>query len=84
MNKTQKQTHGSLAEAILYLSEKIYRSDSFNLSLTREELGALIGTTRETVTRILHEYTENGTISINGKTMTILDSEKLQRISDSG
>ena len=59
VNKTQKQLHGSLAEAILYLSEKIYESDSFNLSLTRTELGAMIGTTRETVTRILHEYTDN-------------------------
>ncbi len=76
--------HGSLAEALLFLSEKIYRSDSFELSLTREELGALIGTTRETVTRILHEYTENGMISTEGKTMRIVDAERLQRISDAG
>jgi CRP/FNR family transcriptional regulator len=84
VNKTQKQLHGSLAEAILYLSEKIYGSDSFRLSLTRAELGALIGTTRETVTRILHEYTENGLISIHGKKMNILNKEMLQRISDAG
>jgi CRP/FNR family transcriptional regulator len=84
VNKTQKQLHGSLAEAILYLSEKIYGSDSFRLSLTRAELGALIGTTRETVTRILHEYTENGLISIQGKKMNILNKEMLQRISDAG
>ena len=84
VNKTQKQLHGSLAEAILYLSEKIYRSDCFNLSLTRAELGALIGTTRETVTRILHEYTENELIMIQGKTMKILNKDMLQRISDAG
>lgn len=84
VNKTQKQLHGSLAETILYLSEKIYCSDSFSLSLTRAELGALIGTTRETVTRILHEYTENGFISIQGKTMKILKKDMLQRISDAG
>ena len=84
VNKTQKQLHGRLAETILYLSEKIYRSDSFNLSLTRTELGALIGTTRETVTRILHEYTENGLISMQGKKFKILRKEMLQRISDAG
>ena len=84
VNKTQKQLHGSLAETILYLSEKIYRSDSFSLSLTRTELGALIGTTRETVTRILHEYTENGIISVQGKKIIILKKDMLQRISDTG
>jgi CRP/FNR family transcriptional regulator len=84
VHKTQKQLHGSLAETILYLSEKIYRADSFRLSLTREELGALIGTTRETVTRILHEYTENGMINLQGKKRQILDKEMLQRISDAG
>jgi len=84
VNKTQKQLHGSLAETILYLSEKIYNADSFSLSLTRAELGALIGTTRETVTRILHEYTENGLISIEGKKMKILKKDMLQRISDAG
>ena len=84
VNKTQKQLHGSLAETLLYLSEKIYESDSFNLSLTRAELGAMIGTGRETITRILHEYTENGLISIRGKKINILNREMLQRISDAG
>lgn len=84
VNKTQKQLPGSLAETLLYLSEKIYDSDSFNLSLTRAELGAMIGTTRETITRILHEYTENNLISIHGKKIRILNKEMLQRISDAG
>ena len=84
VNKTQKQLNGSLAETILYLSEKIYCSDSFILSLTRAELGAFIGTTRETVTRILHDYTENGLISIHGKKIKILKKDMLQRISDAG
>ena len=68
----------------MYLSEMIYESDSFNLSLTRTELGAMIGTTRETITRILHEYTENDMISIQGKKVKILNKEMLQRISDAG
>jgi CRP/FNR family transcriptional regulator len=84
VNKTQKQLHGSLAETLLHLSEKIYESDSFDLSLTRTELGAMIGTTRETVTRILHDYTENELISLNGKKVKILNREMLQRISDAG
>ncbi|MBL7111141.1 MAG: Crp/Fnr family transcriptional regulator [Bacteroidales bacterium] len=84
VNKTQKQFHGSLAETLLYLSEKIYCSDSFKLSLTRTELGAMIGATRETVTRILHEYTEDGLIRIEGKEFNILKKDMLQRISDAG
>jgi len=84
VNKTQKQLNGNLAEALLHLSENIYSSDSFNLSLTRAELGALIGTTRKTVTRILHENTENDLISIQGKHFKILNKDRLQRISDAG
>ncbi len=84
VNRTQKQLHGSLAEVLLYLSDRIYGSDSFKMSLTRAELAAMIGTTRETVTRILHEYTENGTIGIQGKRVSIMDKSMLQRISDAG
>jgi CRP-like cAMP-binding protein len=84
VNKTQKQLHGSLAETLIYLSESIYHSDSYHLSLTRAELGEMVGTTRETVTRILHEYTENGFISIQGKNIRILNRDMLQRISDAG
>jgi CRP-like cAMP-binding protein len=84
VNKTQKQFHGSLAETLLYLSEKIYCSDSFQMSLTRADLGAIIGATRETVTRILHEYTEDGLIKLEGKKIRILQKDMLQRISDAG
>jgi CRP-like cAMP-binding protein len=84
VNKTQKQFHGSLAETLLYLSEKIYCSDSFKLSLTRADLGAMIGSTRETVTRILHEYTKDDLIRIDGKEIRILQKDMLQRISDAG
>jgi CRP-like cAMP-binding protein len=84
VNKTQKQFHGSLAETLLFLSEKIYCSDSFRMSLTRADLGAMIGSTRETVTRILHEYTEDGLIRINGKELKIMQKDMLQRISDAG
>lgn len=84
VNKTQKQFHGSLAENLLFLSEKIYGSDSFKMSLTRADLGAMIGATRETVTRILHEYTEDGLIRIDGKKISILEKNMLQRISDAG
>ena len=84
INKTQKQLHGVLAETLLYLSDSIYGSDSFNLSLTRAELAAMVGTTRETVTRILHDYTENGMISIKGKKIKIMNREMLQKISVNG
>jgi CRP/FNR family transcriptional regulator len=84
VNKTQKQFHGSLAETLLFLSDKIYCSDSFKMSLTRADLGAMIGATRETVTRILHEYTEDGLIRLEGKKIRILEKDMLQRISDAG
>jgi len=79
--KKTRKFSGLTARAIQH---EIYESDSYNLSLTRTELGAMIGTTRETITRILHEYTENNLISIQGKNVKILNKEMLQRISDAG
>jgi len=46
-------------------------------SLTHQQLANLVGTTRETVTKILNEMKDNGLLSIRRHRITILDSEEL-------
>lgn len=46
-------------------------------SLTHQQLANLVGTTRETVTKILNEMKDNGLISIRRHRITILDSDEL-------
>lgn len=84
VNKIQKQLTAIFAEALLYFSDYIFENDIFNLPFTRSEFGAYIGTTRETVTKIIHDFTIDHMIEVNGKSIKILNEEMLQKISNAG
>ncbi|WP_425539234.1 pyruvate formate-lyase-activating protein [Microaceticoccus formicicus] len=54
-----------------------------HLSMTREELGSLVGLTRETITRKLGELKDQGIIELeSNKTIIIHDANKLREISE--
>ncbi|MFA9388798.1 MAG: Crp/Fnr family transcriptional regulator [Prolixibacteraceae bacterium] len=82
--RTQKQIRGNIADVLLDLSKRIYDSPTFNLPLSRNEIGNLIDTSRESVSRIFSEFENDGIISVAGKKIDILDMIKLQLISDNG
>ncbi len=84
VNKTQKQFTASTAETLLYFSNHIFNSDKFIIPLTRTEFGAYIGTTRETVTRIIHDFVDDNLISLEGKYINILNKNILEIISKTG
>ena len=50
---------------------------SFTLALTHEELAAMLGTTRESVSRVLSEFKRRKIIAIKGISMTILRKDAL-------
>ncbi|MEA3318345.1 MAG: Crp/Fnr family transcriptional regulator [Bacteroidota bacterium] len=84
VNKTQKQLTASTAETLLYFSNHIFHSDTINIPLTRTEFGAYIGTTRETITRIIHDFTDDNLIENNGKNIIIKNKKILEKISKTG
>lgn len=47
--------------------------------LTQEELGQLVGSSRETVNKVLSDFCQRGWIRVDGKTVVITDSERLAR-----
>lgn len=55
-------------------------SASFHLWLTHEEIGQLIGASRETVTRLLNQFRRQGLIKTNGSVVTLTDPEKLKEV----
>lgn len=63
-------------------SENSSRADSasFHLWLTHEEIGQLIGTSRETVTRLLNQLRRHGLIKTNGSVVTLTDPQQLRAI----
>lgn len=82
VNKLQKQLTATFAEALLYFSDYLFGNDEFQIPLTRVEFGEYIGTTRETVTKIIHDFSADRIIEVNGKNIKILNKKILQKISD--
>lgn len=84
VNKMQKQLTATFAEALLYFSDDIFDSDEFLLPLTRVEFGEYIGTTRETVTKIIRDFTKDKIIEVEGRNFKLLNKKILKRISEIG
>lgn len=84
INLNQKHRHGRIAEALLYLSNEIYQSDEFILTITKKELADMAGISTESSFRILKELHDHGTISINKKDIRILDKKYLNQLSEIG
>lgn len=81
---TRKQLHGRLADILLCLSNRIFKSDTFTLPLSRSDLGELTSMSTESVIRLIKEFRDDGLINMTGKTIHLPDIPRLQRISDLG
>lgn len=76
-----KDVSGRLAGALLDLArrhgQQVDGHIQVDLQLSRQELGNLIGATRETTTRLLHQFQRDKAIHIDGSMITILDKSRL-------
>jgi CRP-like cAMP-binding protein len=81
---TQKQMPGRLADALLYLSNKVYESNRFTLDLSRQDLADMSSMTKESAIRILKEFKDSGILRLEGHYLEILNKEKLVNISVTG
>lgn len=81
VNIVHKNVRERLAELLLVFEkkygEKAVDGMRLNISLTREELAELIGTTQESVIRLLSEFRLDGLIAVDGRNITILNRGKL-------
>jgi len=80
----QKQIFGKVADIIIYLSHQVYESDQFDLHLSRSELSEMITSTRESVTRALLWFQQEGIIRMEKGRVEILDITRLEEISKKG
>jgi len=83
-NRTQKQIRGKIADVLLEFSEKLYSTSSFNLPLNQEDIGNLVDSSRESVSRILTEFEKDGIVRFTGKKVEILNKKSLVMISANG
>jgi CRP/FNR family transcriptional regulator len=78
---TMKQSHGRVADILLCLAQRVYKTKVFDLAISRSDLADLTGLSSESVIRILKEFKDEGLINIEGKRFEVIDFEKLEKIS---
>ena len=81
---TQKKMPGRIAEALLFFADEVYKSDEFDLILSRQELGEMTNMAKESVVRILKDIEETGIIKSRSPRIKIIEKEKLRIISEKG
>ena len=83
-NRTQKQSRGNLADVLLEFSDRIFQSDTFILPLSQSEMGNMVDSSRESISRILSEFDRDGIFKMTGKQIEILNKKSLILISQNG
>jgi CRP/FNR family transcriptional regulator len=81
---TYKQAFGRLADILLCLADRIFKATEFDLPLSRKELAELSGMSSETVIRMLKEFNDEGLIKMDGKSIEVIDYERIKQISETG
>lgn len=81
---TQKQLHGRLADILLCLANRIFKSNTFELPFSRADLGDLTGMSTESVIRMMKEFKDDGLIGMHCKSIELLDIERMEKISELG
>ena len=83
---SQKNVRERLAELFLMLKQTYGVKENgkirLNIKLTRDEMASMIGTASETVIRFISEFKDEGIIDQEGKTIFIIDEDKLMEFAN--
>ncbi|MGC1391775.1 MAG: Crp/Fnr family transcriptional regulator [Bacteroidales bacterium] len=80
----QKNLIGRVAFVLLYFTNEIYKSRVFDLPVSRKEIADYIGMSTANVIRTLSDFKKEGIIRVFGKTIEVVEVEKLEIISRHG
>ncbi len=86
LDVAHKNIRERFAELLLILKNKYGRENSrgteLKIKLTRREMAELIGTTQESLIRLLSEFKKDGLLEADGHVITLLDFNKLLEIAN--
>ncbi len=80
----QKNLVGRVAYVLLYFTREIYNSRVFDLPVSRKEIADYIGMSTANVIRTLSDFKKEGIIRVFGKTIEVVEINKLEVISKRG
>ena len=81
---SQKQMHGRIAEALVYLSESIFGNKTITSVITRQGIADFTSLSKDSAIRILKEFERDSIISLSNGGIDIIDNKKLLDISIRG
>lgn len=84
LSLTQKQMHGRMADAILYLSDEFFKSEKFVLPLNRQDLADMTAMSKDSAIRVLKEFERDGIVRIRNKTLEVIKHDALLELSEHG
>lgn len=80
----QKNLIGRVAYVLLYFTKDIYNTRVFDLPVSRKEIADYIGMSTANVIRTMSDFKREGIIKVFGKTIEIVDINKLEILSKRG
>jgi CRP-like cAMP-binding protein len=84
VKRSYQNVRGRIADSLLFFSGDVYKNAEFIMPISRSELGNYTDTSRESVCRILNEFSKDKLIKMNGKSIKILNEKILTAIANNG
>ena len=81
---SQKQMHGRMADALIYLSEDIYKNKVIGEEISRQDFAEYTCMSKDSAIRVLKEFERDRIVGLHGRQIEVLDSGKLREIADKG
>ncbi|MBL7917773.1 MAG: winged helix-turn-helix domain-containing protein, partial [Bacteroidia bacterium] len=81
----QKSVRERVALSLLLLRDKFKKENQdspVEVDLSREDLAKFVGTARETLVRLLHDFKEEGLIETNGRKIILKKPVELSKIAN--
>lgn len=81
-NLAHMPVRGRLAQALLALDQKFGRTEegAINIQLSRQDIASYVGSTYETIFRLMNDFIGEGLIETSGKNIVLKESEKLMQV----
>ncbi len=84
VNINSKQVRGRIAHLLILFAKEIFYRTSFEMPITRRELGELIGMSTANVIRILSEFHKDNVVKMDRSKVEIMNFGLLEKISKFG
>ena len=82
LNMLQKRLYGRVAAVLLYFADEIYKTDEYELPVSRKEVAQYIGMSIENVIRAISAFRKDKIIQVYGKNLSIINRNRLEQMRD--